>query len=144
MIGRPVLKAICSIDLEFVFQISEPESARVEKCERDPQHASTVVRHRDSRTRRAVPFHKTSGKNRCGRAHRTLQFPHAHEMRLETVIIGGIADGALAAGELLELADRLDRFRPEWFLDQHMLAVTQAIGEDLLFRPSGMQQRAAP
>src|SRR5208337_1326299 len=116
MIGRPILKAICGIDLEFVFQISEPESARVEKMRAEIlQHACAVVppsrfTHEASGSIPIKHSARIDATEHTGRH----QVAHAHEMRLETVIIGGIADGALATGELLELDDRLNRFGPKW------------------------------
>ena len=63
---------------------------------------------------------------------------HAHEMRLEAVIIGGVADDALAcAPSASSAAIVASLLRPQRLLDQHVLAVAQAVGRELDLRLVG-------
>ena len=55
-------------------------------------------------------------------------------MRLESVVVRGVAHDTLVHCQALESLDRLDAGDPEWLFDEHVLAVLEQIGQDLFLR----------
>ena len=92
--------------------------------------------------RRAVTVEHPAGIDRTEFAAGD-EVTHAHEVRLEAVIVGGIANDAVAPRERLEAGDFGFVFRPQWLLDQHVLAIVEAVGENVdlgLVRDAGQDR----
>ena len=133
MIRGAVLEAVHTHELEPVFDIPEPEATGVEEMRAEiGQHAGALIAPGGiaHQPRRAVAVEHAAGIDRTELAAGD-QVPHPHEMRLETVIVGGIANDAIAARQRLERRDFAFVLRPQRLLDQHVFAIADAVGEDI-------------
>src|SRR5215510_4889733 len=133
MIRRAVLKAMDTNETERVRDVSEPESAGIEQMRTEiGQHAGALIAPRGitHQPSRAVAVEHAAGIDRTELSRRN-EIPHPYEVRFKTMIVGGIADDAALARQHLEPGDLAFVLRPQRLLDQHMLAVFEAIGEKL-------------
>ena len=104
MIRRAVLEAVHAHELEPVFDVPEPEATGVEEMRAEiGQHAGALIApgRIAHQPRRAVAVEHAAGIDRTELAAGD-EVAHAHEMRLETVIVSGIANDAIAARQRLE------------------------------------------
>ena len=127
MIRSAVLEAVNAHELEPVFDIAEPEATGVEEMRAEiGQHARALIAPGGiaHQPRRAIAVEHAAAIDRAEFAAGD-EVAHAHEMRLEAVIVGGIADDAIAARQRLECRDFAFVLRPQRLLDQHVLAIAE-------------------
>ena len=133
VVRRPILKAVHANELELVFDVSEPETTGIEEMRAEVgQHAGTLIAPRGiaHEPRGAVTVEHATGIDRTELTAGD-EIAHPHEMRLETVIVSGIANDAVPARERLQSGNFAFMLRPQRLLDQHVLAIADAVVEDL-------------
>src|SRR5262249_58160007 len=120
MVRRAVFEPAARDDANVLADIAEPELRRIEEVRAEiRQNARTLVpplglAHQPRRpvsVEHAAVIERTERSSRDGLA-------HPHEMRLETVVVPDIADGAVFSCRDLELPDRLFIRRPSPLLHQ--------------------------
>ena len=125
---------------EVLADIAEPESRRIEQMRAEiRQNAGALVApgRIAHQPRRAVAVEHAAVIERAERA-AAIDVAHAHEMRLEAVIVGGVADRAVLLAR--ERSSRLidsSSARPQRLLHQHVLAVAEQVLEHLDLRLVG-------
>ena len=139
VVGRAVLEAVGGDQLEVVVLGSEPEARRVQQVGAEiVQHARAFVA--PSRLPhelcRAVAVEQAAAVEPA-QAARLHDLPQPHEVRLEAVIIGGVANHALVARQALERRDLIVFRSPERLFDQHVLALADQLGEQRNLRLVG-------
>src|SRR3954467_7181686 len=115
MIRSPVLEAVTPHELERVFDIPEPEATGVEEMRAEiGQHARALIApgRVAHQPRRAIAVEYAAGIDRTELAAGD-KVAHADEMRLETVIVSGIANEAIAARQRLKCRDFAFVLRPQ-------------------------------
>ncbi len=126
-----VFEAVHADEAEPVLHVGEPEAAGIEQMRSEiGQHAGALIAPGGiaHQPRRAVAVEHAAGIDRAERARRDA-IAHAHEMRLEAMIIGGVDHDAARAGVRLEVEDVLVAVDPERLFDEHAFAVFDAIAE---------------
>src|SRR5262249_14521004 len=81
------------------------------------------------RPRRAVAVEQAAMIERAERSRRD-HLAHAHKVRLEAVVVGDVADGAVLSRRSLELRDRFLFRGPQGLLHQDVLAIAEEVIED--------------
>src|SRR6266851_1221200 len=133
MIRCAIFKSMHADEYKLVLDISEPEAASIEQMRAEiGQDASAPIP--PSRIahepRRAVAIKHPAGIDRPEFAG-CDQVAHAHEVRLEPVVIGCIANNPVLACKRFELSYVALMPRPQRLLHQDVLAVFEAIREKL-------------
>ena len=82
---------------------------------------------------RSVPVEHAAVVDRTEFA-RGNQIAHAHEMRLEAVVVGGVDKDAARAGDAFELGNILVARGPQRLFDEDMLAVLDAGANEVELR----------
>src|SRR3954471_11045280 len=118
MIRSAVLEAVNTHELEPVFDIPEPEATGVEEMRAEiGQHARALIApgRIAPQPRRAIAVEHAAGIDRTEFAAGD-EVAHAYEMRLETMIVGGIANDAVAARQRLKCRNLAFVLRPQRLL----------------------------
>src|ERR1700722_19924249 len=125
MIRAMVFEAISGDDREFIADIAEPESCRIENVRSEiVENTGTLIppiriAHQPCR---AVAIEHPAAIDRAQRTGRD-ELAHPHEMWLKTMIISGVEDDSLLPFPLFQIAQSRIVFRDQWLLNQRMLAV---------------------
>ncbi|CAB4699547.1 unannotated protein [freshwater metagenome] len=133
VVGSAVLEPAGGDDPEILRRRTEPEIHRVEQVRTQiRQHAGALVTPLGiaHQAGRAIPVEHAAAMD-AAQAARGDQLPHAHEVRLEAVVVGGVAEHALVARNGFELGQLLFVIGPQRLLDQHVLAVAEQVREQL-------------
>src|SRR5712691_3675384 len=99
VVGRAVLEAMDAYESELIGEIPEPKTTSIKEMRAEiGQHASALIPpgRIPNEPRRAIAVEHAAGIDRAELA-RCDQIPHTHEVRLEAMIIGGVANDALSA-----------------------------------------------
>src|SRR5713101_3059786 len=133
VVGRAVLEAMDAYESELVRDVPEPKPTSIEEMRAEiGQHPGALIppSRIPNEPRCAIAVEHAAGIDRAQFPRRD-QIPHTHEVRLEAMIIGGVANNAALARQRLEPGDVALVLGPQRLLDQHVLAVLHAIGEEL-------------
>ena len=139
VVGRAVLEGARRDDAKVLADVAEPEAGRVEKMRAEVgKHAGALVAPVGiaDQPRRPVAVEHAAAIDapECTRGE---EVAHADIVRLEAMVVGGVADRAGLSRQrfqLLELGVALCRKR---LLHEHMLAVSEQVSKDRDFRRVG-------
>ena len=123
-------------DLELVAEVSEPERAGVEQVRAEVgQHAGALVAPgRIAHQPRGAVAVEHAASIRSLRARRSDELLHAHEVRLEAVVVGGIADDAVLSPPAPSSSSNAACLANKGFSTSTCLPIAEQIGQQLDLR----------